>query len=479
MSDINIRKEMKYNTIVAMLSRYSDYFLQLFITAILSRILTPKDFGVVAVVSVFVVFFQLASDIGIGAAIIQDKHLDESDIKSAFNLTIIIAIIFSVVFFSSANVIASFYDRQEYETIVKILSISCLFNILSMIPMNILRKKKKFLHIGVIIGVSNLVSGVTAIAMAVKGYSFYSLVIKAVLYSVMVFFLTFIFSKAKLGFVWRKSFFKRIVKFSFYQFMFNLVNYFSRNTDNILIGKYIGEETLGYYEKSYKLMMLPLQTFTYIIGSILHPILTEFQDDKDKLYSNYIYVCRILSLVGFPLSIVLFYNASELILILFGSQWIYSISIFKVLSLSVGFQMVSSSAGAIYQAAGRTELLFLNGVITSSIIISAVIFGILKNNVMYIAYGILATTVISFYIGFYILIRIALKQRLKPFYINMLNPLLTSLIMAAVLFFVQNLLNFDEIVISILLKSFIAFIVYLIMLRITNELKFIKGVLHD
>ncbi len=94
---------------------------------------------------------------------------------------------------------------------------------------------------------------------------------------------------------------KKIFKFSAYQYMFNIINYFSRNLDKILIGKYMGMSSLGYYEKSYRLMMLPLQNITHVFTPVIHPIFSDYQHDLDHLATSYEKIIRLLAFYWFTI----------------------------------------------------------------------------------------------------------------------------------------------------------------------------------
>ena len=113
----------------------------------------------------------------------------------------------------------------------------------------------------------------------------------------------------------------KVFSFSAYQFSFQLINYFSRNLDKLLMGRYMSLSQLGYYDKSYRLMMLPLQNIAYVISPVMHPIFSEMQHDLKQLGASYLKVVRLLAFIGLPLSAVLFFTAQELVLIIFGDQW--------------------------------------------------------------------------------------------------------------------------------------------------------------
>lgn len=121
------------------------------------------------------------------------------------------------------------------------------------------------------------------------------------------------------------------------------MSYFIRNLDKMLIGKYIGMAPLGYYEKSYRLMSLPIQNITYVITPVLHPILSDYQKEEKRLATINERMVRLLAFIGFPLGILLFFCGRELMLFVFGPQWEPSIPAFQILSLSVGLQIVMSS----------------------------------------------------------------------------------------------------------------------------------------
>ena len=127
----------------------------------------------------------------------------------------------------------------------------------------------------------------------------------------------------------------------------------------------MGMSDLGYYEKSYRLMMLPLQNIAQVITPVMHPIFSDFQNDKGKLLSSYEHIVRFLAFIGLPLSALLFFTAEEVTIIIFGNQWMPSVPVFRILSLSVGIQIILSSSGSIFQAAGDTRSLFVCGVFSS------------------------------------------------------------------------------------------------------------------
>ena len=114
-------------------------------------------------------------------------------------------------------------------------------------------------------------------------------------------------------------------------------------------------------------MMLPLQNITHVISPVMHPIFADFQNDLSRLSDSYNKVVRFLAFIGFPLSVLLWFCSREIILIIFGEQWMPSVPVFQILSISVGIQVILSTSGSIFQAANDTKkFIYLWGILYSA-----------------------------------------------------------------------------------------------------------------
>ena len=289
----NIKSELKKGVGINFIVKYTELFSNIFISAILARLLSPQEFGVVAIVMVFITFFNLLSDLGVGPAVIQDKTLDEKDISNLFIFTGIIGIASGIGFYFFSYFISYFYQNSEYINIGKLLSLS-VFLYSKYNSFSFKSEKEKFKLVGIINILTTLISGAVAIYLAYKGFSYYSIVYRTIFNSFFIFLFNLIYSKIKIYFSFDFSSVKKIFSFSSFQFLFNFVNYFSRNLDSILIGKFMGDTALGLYDRAYKLMLYPVQNLTHVITPVLHPILSEYQNDKDLIYNSYKKVVKIL-----------------------------------------------------------------------------------------------------------------------------------------------------------------------------------------
>ena len=388
------------------ITRYASVVVNLLVTIILARLISPSDFGVVAIAMVFSTFFNMLSEAGIGPAVIQTRHLDGGNLRSLFTFTIFLGLFLTVLFYFSSNPISSFYSDKTLESIIKILSISVLFRCASIVPLNLLMKEKRFKTIAVYTLYSHILCGVIAIGCAYGGMGVYSLLVVPVLGSALLFGSYYKNYRIIPTLNPNLQPLKKIFYYSLYQFLFTVVNYFSRNFDKLVVGKVFGSENLGYYEKSYRLMMMPVGYLSNVISSVVQPIFAEYQDNKEWLAKKSLKIIEILALIGFPLSVLLYMSSTEVIITIFGNQWYGAVPAFKILSISIGFQMIYSPQGAFFQSANATKLMFYNGMITAALNISSVLFGcFLFNSLSILCYGIVISYIVVFLVTYYFMCR--------------------------------------------------------------------------
>ena len=375
-----IRSGLLYTTI----GRYGNFVITLIVNAILSRLLTPSDYGVVAIVMVFVTLFQLLSNIGIGPAIVQNKDLDEQDISSLYGLSYLFSMILPVLFLIVGALLCIIYQNNIFFPLAIILAISIIFYTLVIVPDALLSKEKRFMEINLIFIASTIVGGIIGILMALNGFGVYSLVCNTAVTALMNFIL-----KTKLVRIKAKKFnitsFNKIKSFVKNQFLASLITYLGKNLDNLLIGKILGASNLGNYSKAYQLIMYPNFLFAGIINSILLPFLSDIQENTKKVSSIYLNVMKILLLFGLPLSFFMFLYGKQIIFFIFGTQWTKAIFPFEILSLTVWIQMIQASAEPIFQARNRTDYLLSTSIFSLITIIVALALGLILGSINYVS----------------------------------------------------------------------------------------------
>lgn len=425
---ISIRKAAAINAA----GKYLKVILTVLVNAVLARILTPYDFGIVAVITVFTTFFATLSDMGLGPAIIQTKQLSDKDINSLFSYSIYIAFLLSGLFALCAFPIAAFYKDAVYLRPCFLLTISLFFNAANMVPGGILARDKKFVTIALRTVLVYAVSAAVAIFLAMRGWRFYALVVQAILTSVLQFVWNWLSTRPR--FVLRPSREPLLMvrSYSFYQFAFNVVNYFSRNLDNLLTGKFLGEVNLGNYNKAYNLMLFPVNNLTGVVSPVLHPILSDYRKEPEVIYSRYLRLVRLLFCMGIFVSAFSYLASDEIIGILYGQNWAPCARCFQLLSLAIVPQMINASAGAIFQSIGNTRLLFTCTCINTAVTVLAILAGIfLGNGVETLSLCVALSYIFHFFCAFYFLIVKGFRYSLKAFFASLSREFCILSVMAA------------------------------------------------
>lgn len=467
---MSLKKDLFTGVAYNAISKYSGIIVSLIVSAILARLISPEDFGIIAVAMVIITFFSVFSDLGIAPAIIQNKSLTKENLSDIFSFTVWLGIGLSVCFFFSSWAVSTYYNINKLILICQILSVNLLFVTINIVPNALLYKNKEFKFIAFRTFFVQLTGGIISVIAALNGAGIYSLLINPIFSSIALFIINILHYPQQMKWSLGISSLKIIFSYSSYQFLFNLINYFGRNLDKLLIGKYMGMIPLGYYEKSYRLMMLPLQNISYAITPVMHPIFSDFQNDLHKLSSSYLKVVRLLAFIGLPLSVLLWFTSSEIVLIIFGNQWVNSIPVFQILSLSVGIQIILSTSGSIFQAANATKLLFVSGLISTILNVTGILIGIfIFNSLIAIAWCIVISFTINFIQSYLLMYKFTLKTNFLIFLKQFVSPIILSLIIFLVLLYVSHIVGSQNIIESSLIKGSVFVIIYGLYLQITKE----------
>lgn len=451
-------------------ARYSTLVLRTLFNAVLARILVPEDYGIVAITAVFTVFFSLLADMGLGAGIIQNKELTRDDIGGIFAFSLRLGGVLAVAFALFSLPLSHFYGKRELIPVGMLLSIQLFFNTLNVVPQALLLKRKDFKRVALRILLSCIFSGLAGIGLALAGLKYYALVIQAILDAAFIFAWNYFSTRPPMARKVKRESIDKIRSYSGFLFGFNLINYFARNTDNLLIGKVIGAAPLGYYDKSYKLMLYPVNNLTHVITPVLHPILSEHQHDKPYIYRKYLQVVQLLSLLGAFITPFFWFCSAEIIRILYGSQWEAAIPCLRWMSLAMWAQMILSSAGTIFQSLGDTKRLFLSGSMNAVLVVAFIVAGLVEGSIEAVARNVAIAYNLQFVATFYILVHLSFGLRTRHF----LKGLLPHLgVMAAVALsgYFSTLLPSLPTVWSFIAKAAIMGAAYLLALWASRQLK--------
>lgn len=456
----SISKSIFSGTVFTAVAKYSNVVIQLIVTAILARFVDPADFGVIAVASVFINLFYLLGDLGISTAIIQRKDITRADLDEYFTFSLYLSIGLSAFFLLASPVIASYYESSVLKIILFLLTGQILFSTINMVPNALLLKNQEFRFIAIRTIIVQTLLGTIACVAAIMGAGIYSLLINPIIGIAVIFFFNFFHvERLKLTFRIHKESIKKIFSYSAYQFLFSIQNYVYRNIDKLLIGKFLNMEQLGYYEKSYRLMTMPIQNISTVITPVLQPILSNYQHELSIQKIYFAKVTKLLAVIGLPLSAFLAFCSRELILIVFGEQWAEAILPFKILAFSVAPQMLGSVIGSIYQSTNNVKAQLYIGLINTVWSVSLMLFGLIYfRTTTGVALMFTIALLVEMVYNWSFVYKYVFRERIVDFFLLINKPFVIAIILSVVLYFFDSWTESLNILLSFFIKTILSLI---------------------
>lgn len=461
--------EFKKGIFYSAIGKYSNVIIQLLVNMVLSRILSPADYGVVAIVQIFLAFFQLLADMGFGPAIIQNKELNDRDISVIFKFSLYLAVVLGIVFVLLGWPVSLFYEDNVYIPVFAVLGISVFFYSLIVVPKSLILKDKDFKSVNIVEILSGIAKGIVSIVLGLLGAKYYSIIIGGIVQAAITFVVYYSWRRVPLRAKMSMEPIKKIFAFSRNQFAFNFINYFSRNFDSILIGRVFNSTQLAYYNKSYQISLYPNQILAGVVTPVIQPIMSDYQNNKQIIKNTYLRITRILANIGVPLSVFCFFAGEEIILFMFGNQWGSSVQSFEILAISIWLQMIASSTGAFYQSTNRTDLLLFSGIQSMILNVSAIAFGVYLGSIETVAGMVVVSFTINFLVNNYLLMYKVFDSNYLELAKELLKPFIIGMIQICVFFTIQALpfSNF----INLLIKGIVFVVTFIIGLVVTGQLK--------
>jgi len=361
---------------IMVFSQGCRFVLQTGSTVVLARLLTPADFGLIAMVAAVTNFAILFKDLGLSDATIQKGGINHGQISTLFWINSGLGLFISVIIVSLAPVVAWFYDDPRLTPVTMVLGSTFVFGGLAVQHQAMLRRHMRFFAIGLVDIVSMSVGVAAAITAALLGAGYWSLIIMHMAIAIATTVGIWIACPWLPGLPRRAVGVKKMLAFGSNLTAFSIVNYFARNADNILIGKFIGAAALGFYSKAYGLLMLPIRQLRSPLVSVGLPGLSRLQDDAERFKNYYLKMVQLLAFTCIPMALLLAVHSDRVIVLVLGQQWEAAASIFRILAFAAVIQPLVSTYGMIMISSGHAHRYFKLGVMTSTVYVISFVLGL-------------------------------------------------------------------------------------------------------
>jgi O-antigen/teichoic acid export membrane protein len=398
--------------------------------SVLAHLVPPSGYGLMAMAGTVTYIFDNLRDLGTGVALIQRQQITSTLVSSVFWFNQALGCLLTGASYLAAPYAAAFFREPQLIPVLQLIGFNFLAYSATTVPNALLSRQMDFRSLAIAQVLAAILGTAVTLSLAISGYSVWSLVIGGLVTNSATAIGTWILSKWLPGFIFSVSELRRIARFGAALSGFNAVNYLSRNADNIIVGRYLGNGPLGFYQMSYTVMTYPLTVISGMIAQVLSPVFSRLQDDNDRFRSNYCRLSVFVAMVTAPLMLGLFATTKSFVFTLLGPQWGPTIPVLLVFSLLGMMQSVFTLIGQIFTAKGRTDILLWWGLGSSLCYVTAFFAGLPWGIVgVASAYAIVWTALMI--PGFWLAFRL-IELRLADFF-RLLAPVLSCAAIMAVL----------------------------------------------
>lgn len=421
MSD-NLKVKAARGLFWSSVDRFSSQGISFVFSIFLARILDISDYGIVAMIVVFMAVAQTFVDSGFSSALIRKPDLNEEDKSTAFYFNIVVGLACYGILFIASPLIAVFYDEPLLSPIIRVTGLSIVFNSLCVVQRALFTIAVDFKTQAIISLVCTVISGVVGLVMAYNGYGVWALVAQSTSSTFLNFVLLWFCSRWRPITGFSKASFRYLFNFGSKLLVSGLLDTLYNNAYPIVIGKFYNSAQLGLYSRAQGYASLPSSNITGILQRVTFPVLSLMQDDDEKLANNYRRLLRMSAFVVFPLMIGLAAIADPLIRVLITSKWVGCIIYLQIICFGMMLYPIHALNLNLLQVKGRSDL-FLRLEIVKKIIGVCTLCITIPFGITAMCIGLVVVSVIALYINTYYtgkLLRLSFLKQIKdlaPFFI--------------------------------------------------------------
>lgn len=447
------------------------------VSIILARLLSPKDYGTIALVTVFLAIMQVFVDSGLGSALIQKKNADDLDFSSVFIFNFIICIILYILMFFAAPLIAKFYDDKNLVAIIRVISITILISGVkgiqqAYVSRNMLFKKFFFSTIG-----GTVFSAFLGIFMAYKGFGVWAIVAQQLsntAIDTLILWIT-VEWRPKFIFSWKRL--KSLLSFGWKLLISALLDTIYNNLRNLIIGKLYSPADLAFYNQGDKFPKVIITNINASIDSVLLPTMSREQDNKEKVKSMTRRAIKTSTYLMAPIMMGLAFCSDNIVRLVLTEKWIECVPYLRIFCITYMFWPLHTANLNAINALGRSDW-FLRLEIIKKIMGLTVLLLTMWHGVMVMAYSLLLTSVLSQIINSW-----PNKKLINYSYIEQLQDILPSILISIFMGICVSLVNIFKLplLIKLIIQIALGVLIYISMSEFLKleSYKYIKNIANS
>lgn len=440
----SLKKKTIRGVLWSTLERFSVQGIQFVVMIIMARMLTPKDYGLVGMLAVFIAVSQSLVDSGFSQALIRKQDRTETDNSTVFYFNIVVGLILYGILYVIAPLIADFYNEPQLIAITRIIGLSVLFNSMVVVQRALLTIKIDFKTQAKAALTAAVSSGIVGIWMAASGYGVWSIVTYQLVNLGVNVLLLWILSHWRPKWIYSWKSFHDLFGFGSKLLASGLIDTLYRNIYLIVIGKVFSASDLGYYTRAHQFTDFPSSNLTGIIQRVTYPVLCSIQNENVRLADVYRRFLRISAFVIFPLMMGLAAVAEPFVLVLLKEQWLFAATLLSIICFSMMWYPIHAINLNLLQVKGRSDL-FLKLEIYKKIVGIIILCITIPMGLVAMCIGSYFSSMIALVINTYYtgkLINVGFIRQMR----DLMPTFLLSVSMGAVVYFTINIISFHPIV---------------------------------
>lgn len=458
MSEQTLKQATTKGLFWSSVERFSNQGVQFVFSIILARLLSPSDYGIIAMVTIFFAVAQSFVDSGFSNALVRKTDRVEEDLSTCFYFNIGVGIIAYIVLFLIAPLVANFYSQPILSPIIRITGLEVMLNSLCVVQQALFTIKIDFKSQAKITLSATVISGIVGILLAYQGYGIWALVWQGVASSIVRMGLLWLMSKWRPRTGFSKSSFNYLFGYGSKLLASGLLDTIYNNIYPIVIGKFYNPAQLGNYSRALGWAQLPSANITSILQRVTFPVLSAIQDDTLRLQNSYRRLLKLSAFIVFPLMMGLAAIASPLIRVILTAKWDGCVLYLQILCFALMLYPIHAINLNLLQVKGRSDL-FLRLEIIKKIIGVVILIITIPLGITAMCLGMVFSSIICLIVNTYYTSRfidVGLLTQLKDLRIILIN----SLVMGGGIYILTSFIDVEGL--KLVMGIVIGFLLYFI-----------------
>jgi O-antigen/teichoic acid export membrane protein len=438
----SIKEKTIDGVIWSFIDSFANQGVHFIVGIILARLLSPREFGLIGMLAIFIAVSQTFVDSGLGSSLIRKKDCTQTDYSTVFYFNLLAGLSLYLLIFLFAQPISNFYNEPLLKPMVRVMGLGIIIRSFTIIQTTILRKRIDFKLNAKITVVSSILSGCIGIWLAYTGHGVWSLVIRTLTGFFFTSLFLWLWNKWFPSLVFSKDSFRQHFGFGSKLMLSQLINTIYQNAYYLVIGKYFSAQELGFFTRAQMFKDLPSKRYETIMSRVTYPVLAQMQDNPEKLKYGYKKMIKSIMFLSFTLMAIMAAVAEPMILSLIGEQWRQSIIYLQLLSFVGMMYPLHSLNLNMLNVQGRSGLFLRLEIIKKLIAIPTIVIGVFWG-IKIMIIGMMVNTLIAYYINSYYSGR-HINYPMREQIIDIAPSFILSMVVGAIVFFIGLILPFGN-----------------------------------